>query len=124
MELFSTNDAQTRAELTLQQNRMMALQRPLKSRENKEDLMKAAREFEGVFFKQLLSAMDKTVDRSGLLSGGSGEEMFRGMMYDKISEMSADRPGGSGLGLAEMIYKQLALQLPKEAQVDGEQAHD
>jgi peptidoglycan hydrolase FlgJ len=94
------------------QNKMVLLNRQLKGRENKQELQKAANQFEGVFVKQMLDAMDKTVDRSGFMDGGSAEEMFRGMLNDKISEALASRPGGSGLGIGEAIYRQMESQLP------------
>lgn len=78
---------------------------------DRQKLKESAQQFEAVFFKQLVEQMDKTVERTGFLSGGQGEEMFRSMMFDEISKNMATRPGGSGLGLAEMIYKQTEAQL-------------
>ncbi|MBY0404904.1 MAG: rod-binding protein [Cyanobacteria bacterium] len=84
-------------------------------------LKKGAQEFEAVFFKQIIEQMDKTVERGDFLNGGSGEEMFRSMMFDEVAKRMSERPGGSGLGLAEMIYKQTASQLnPVTAQPNTE----
>jgi Rod binding domain-containing protein len=70
-------------------------------------LKKTAQEFEAVFFKQIIEQMDKTVERGSFLSGGAGEEMFRSMLFDEVATRSSNRPGGSGLGLAELIYSQM-----------------
>ncbi len=107
------NSLQTR--FALQQASTFSLEHKLKNRENREDLMKTARQFEGVFVKQLLDQMDKTIDRSDFMGGGSAEETFRGMMYERIAENIASRPGGSGFGIAEAIYRQMEQQLPKES---------
>lgn len=78
-----------------------------------KELKQAAQQLEGVFLNQLLTAMDKTVDRKdSFLSGGPGEDMFREMMYQHISEDIATHPHGSGLGLAESIYRQMSDKLP------------
>lgn len=107
------NDLQAR--FSLEQTKLRSLNDKLQSRENQKDLMENARKFEGVFIKQLLDAMDKTIDRSGFMSGGSGEDTFRGMMYDHMADNIATRPGGSGFGLAEAIYRQLEQRLPEKA---------
>lgn len=105
-----------------------ALNRKLESRENREELKKAAAQFEGMFLKMIMAEMDKTVERSDFLSGGHAEEMFRGMLFDHIAEQTATRPGGTGFGLAEAIYRQLESQLPKQTDetngVDKDQSNE
>ncbi len=114
MDLITNLQTTQQARFSLENAKLKSLNARPQNHENKEDLMKTARQFEGIFMKQLFDAMDKTVDRSdSILSGGSGEDMFRGMMYDKISESMASRPGGSGMGLAEAIYRQLEKRIPK-----------
>ena len=77
-------------------------------------LQKAARDLEGVFVQQLLTAMDKTVDRSNSMMGGGGqaEGMFRDMMYENMATQMVQAPGGSGMGMADTIYRQMAAHLP------------
>lgn len=112
---FQNPQASFQTQTVLEQSKLFALQQPLKSRENKEELKKVANQFESLFIKQMLESMDKTIDRSsGFLSGGSGEEMFRGMLYEKISDSFASRPGGSGFGLASAIYKQMENRITAE----------
>lgn len=113
---------------TLAQSQSMALQKRLTGRETKDDLMKTAKQFEGIFLQQLFTAMDKTVDRTeGFLDGGAAEETFRGMFYERVASSVSERPGASQFGIAAAIYKQLESQLPKDsgAQVSpGGLAHD
>jgi Rod binding domain-containing protein len=71
-------------------------------------LLRAAQDLEAVFAQQLLNAMDKTIDReNSLLGGGHAESMFRGMLNEHIAQSWARRPGGSGIGLSDVIYTQL-----------------
>ncbi len=112
MDFFSPINPQEKALLSLDQGKLRALSDRFHNHETPQELMKTAKDFEGIFVKQLLAEMDKTIDRAGLFDGGTGEETFRGMLYDKMAESIATRPGGSGLGLAEAIYRQLASQLP------------
>lgn len=88
--------------------KIFALEKKVKSHETKEELKKAAQEFEAVFLNQLFQMMDKTVERNGLISGGPGEDTFRSMLYEKMTQQITQRPSGSGLGLAEAIYRQMA----------------
>jgi Rod binding domain-containing protein len=86
-------------------------------------LEKAAKELESVFLKQLLDAMDKTVDREeSMLSGGHAEEMFRGMLNEHVALSWSKKTGGSGLGLAEHIYKQLERQAGGPDKLNGSSA--
>jgi Rod binding domain-containing protein len=82
------------------------------STREEERLKKVAQDFEALFMNQLLSAMDKTVDREeSMLSaggeGGGGENTFRGMMYQEMSTAIAKQPGaGASLGLAKTVFAQ------------------
>lgn len=102
------------ARFSLEQAKIRSLTQRFKNHENEKELMDTARRFEGVFIQQLLNEMDKTIERSGFLSGGSAEDTFRGLLYQNVADMIATRQGGSGFGLAEAIYKQLEQRLPQE----------
>lgn len=68
-------------------------------------LKHAARQLEGVFVEQLLKAMRETVPQGeGALSGGSGEDMFTGLLDQHLA---ADTPGEWANGLASSLYRQL-----------------
>lgn len=77
------------------------------------ELKKASQQMEGIFVQQMIEAMDKTVDREdSIMGGGEGEEMFREMMNQNIAEQISTSPGGSGFGIADVMYRQLAEKLP------------
>lgn len=90
------------------------------SNQDQKKLKKAAQEFEALFFKQIIEQMDKTVERGDFYSGGSAEEMFRSMMFDEVAMQMATRPGGSGLGIAEMVYRDLAKQTQAQEERQAE----
>lgn len=58
----------------------------------------AAREFEGVLVGQLVQAMLATLGDD--VPGGSGEEMFRGVLAEKIGAQVA---AGPGIGLSASV---------------------
>lgn len=80
-----------------------------------KEMKEVAQQFESIFLKQLLDEMEKTIDREdSLLGGGSAEGYFRDMMYDNVAQAMSTRVGGSGLGIAEMVYRQMSQQLNSE----------
>ncbi len=44
--------------------------------------------------------------------GGQAEGMFRDMMYENMATQMVQAPGGSGMGLADTIYRQMSAHLP------------
>ena len=68
---------------------------------NLDKLKSLSQEYEGFFMKQVVDAMRKTVPKGGYLNGGNAEEIYKGMMDDKLSEQMA-KSGGSGI--AENLY--------------------
>ena len=80
-------------------------------------LKESAQQMEAMFVKSLLDAMEKTIDREdSLMGGGSSEGYFRDMMYENIANNITKTPGGSGVGLAESVYRQSSNQLAYEKQ--------
>lgn len=59
---------------------------------------------EAAFVQELYKAMRETVPEGGIMSGGSGEAIFNGMLDQQIAEATAGRME-SGLGKA--LYAQL-----------------
>lgn len=76
-----------------------------------KEIKKAAQMMEGFFIQMLLKEMDKTVNRSGFLDGGFAEEIFRGMLQEKMGDEMAK---AGGLGLGQMIEKQM---LPRTGKI-------
>ena len=68
-------------------------------------LKQACRDFEAIFISDLLKIMRQTVPESKLISGGRAEEIFRDMQDD---ELSKDMSKSGGIGLSDMLYKELS----------------
>jgi len=67
-----------------------------------------AQKFEAVFLGQMTQLMMQSVETGDQFSGGHGEEMFRGVLAEKLGTEMA-RTGGVGLApavLAQMIKMQ------------------
>jgi len=78
----------------------------LKSGRIKDDdarLRAAAHLLESSFYEELFRAMRETIPEGGAVPGGSGKEMFEGMMDQNIATSAAMR-SESGLGSALYRY--------------------
>lgn len=65
---------------------------------------KTARDFEAVFIGQMAGMMMETAQPEGDFSGGHGEEMFRGVLAEKLGTAIAAR---GGIGLAPAVLAQI-----------------
>ena len=72
---------------------------------NQEELKEACKEFETILIEQMLNSMRKTVNKSGLMQGGMGEDIFEDMLYEKYARKMSD---SANLGLSDMLYRQLS----------------
>ena len=71
---------------------------------SEKEIEKVSRDFESVFLHKLLTAMRKTVPKSGLLESFASD-MYQSMMDEEIAkEMSTEK----GMGMGEMIYNELS----------------
>ena len=93
-----------------QQYRSERIGNALKSAQNlatdKADarLRAACMEMESLFLTHLLKEMRATVDKSGFISGGRGEEIFTSLLDVELSKkMSA----AGGIGLSSLLLEQL-----------------
>jgi len=68
-------------------------------------LKEACREMESVFLNILLQQMRRTVPKEGLLEQSSGEETMQSMLDSEVTKNMAK---AGGMGLADMLYRQLA----------------
>ena len=66
--------------------------------------VKASQEFEAVFASAMAKLMMESVAVDGEFGGGHGEEMFRGMMAEKIGE---DMARSGGMGIAPAVLDQI-----------------
>jgi flagellar protein FlgJ len=82
-------------------------------------LRQSAQHLEGIFVQEMYKAMRETIPSDGPFGGGSGEQMFTGMLDGKIA---ADTPARWQHGLSDAIYKSLRHALPGAAASDAVQA--
>ncbi len=68
-------------------------------------LKSLSKEFESFFFKEMISAMRKTVPKNELINGGHAEEIYKSMLDDRMAYQIADRGNG---GIAQAIYNRLS----------------
>ncbi|MCL4513465.1 MAG: rod-binding protein [Candidatus Eremiobacteraeota bacterium] len=69
-----------------------------------EELMKACKDFEGIFLEQILKAMDHTGIKSHLFGQGNSGKMWSSMMDQEKAKIWAQQ---GGLGMAHMLYEQM-----------------
>lgn len=82
-----------------------------KIQKEKKDLKKVSQEFEAIFLKKIMDEMDKTIDKKdSMFYGGNAEDVFQGMLND---ERAKEISKSGGIGLSEMIYKQLSQGIDK-----------
>lgn len=85
--------------------------------ETKDDkkLKEACKEFESYFvnyiFKQMQNSVYSINKDGGIIKRNQGEEMFTEMLNEKYSEIAAEH---GGIGLANMMYKQLSTDIKTE----------
>lgn len=77
-----------------------------KSLSKEQKLRQVSEQFESLFLSQLMHEMRGSVDTSDLLGEDSmASKTFRDMWDSAVTQSSAER---SSLGIADMVYKQLA----------------
>lgn len=67
-------------------------------------LRETAKQLEGIFVEQLFKAMRETVPEGGVVDGGSGEEIFSGLL---ASHLAAQVPTRWNDGLSDALVRQL-----------------
>ncbi len=67
-------------------------------------LKAACQQFEALFVHSMYKEMRKTVPTDGLVPAGSGQDVFQEMMDWEVAQKATQ---GSGLGIAEALYRQL-----------------
>lgn len=73
-------------------------------------LRETCREMESVFLNYLLTQMRSTVHKTNLFGDNSKQEIVQSLLD---SELSKNMAGAGGIGLADMIYRQLSTQQTK-----------
>jgi len=75
-------------------------------------LRETAKQLEGIFVEHLFKAMRETVPEGGVVDGGSGEEIFSGLLD---SHLAAQVPGQWNDGLSEALVRQLRSRIQEDA---------
>jgi flagellar protein FlgJ len=68
-------------------------------------LKSACRDLEAVFLNLMWTSMRATVPKASLMGGGFGEDIMRSMQDTELTKTMAQ---AGGMGLADMIYRQLS----------------
>jgi flagellar protein FlgJ len=81
----------------------------------------ACAEMESLFLAHLLKEMRATVDKSGFIDGGQGEELFTSLLDVEISKkMSA----AGGIGLSAILLEQLGGKAARKDNPDSERIEE
>jgi flagellar protein FlgJ len=72
-------------------------------------LKKASHDLESVFINELFKAMRQTVPDDGILSQDPGQDLFTGMLDERIAQSYA---GQGRTGIGDALYHQLSRRLP------------
>lgn len=83
---------------------------------DKEKLMEACKEFESLLLQMMYKQMKRTVPESELLPESPGREIFQDMLDEELINNAAQR----GTGLAEILYRQLSINMDKTYTINDE----
>jgi flagellar protein FlgJ len=71
---------------------------------DKDTLKETCQQMESIFLSFLLKEMRATINHSGIISGGTAEDIFTSMMDAEMTKGVAAR---GGIGLTELLMQQL-----------------
>lgn len=71
---------------------------------DKTALKKACQDFESIFVQMVFKNMRSTVPEDSLFEKSQAQSIFEGMLDE---ELSKDVSGAGGMGIADMLFKQL-----------------
>jgi flagellar protein FlgJ len=106
------NNANSKAQEAKQGEFERALEKALEEKDEKK-LQKACADLEAIFVNMMFKQMRSTVQKSGLIDGGSAEEMYEDMLFENYAEEVSK---GKGTGLGDMLYRQLSKNMNKESE--------
>lgn len=79
---------------------------------NDAELREVCEDFESLFVKMMLDSMRETLSDDTLIPKNQGEKLFEDELY---SEYAANIANTANLGIADMMYDQLAAGIPGES---------
>jgi len=88
-----------------------------------EKIETLAREFESIFMNQMIKSMRATVDRSGLIDGGSAERVYTDLLDETLSrEMAFSQRDGLSAALVEQLSRLINAERNQEDKKDPEKS--
>ena len=75
---------------------------------DEQELKKVCKDFEGIILGMMYKQMKATVQKSDLLPGDIGRDVYESMLDEKMVEEASK---GNGAGLSDVLYRQLSRQL-------------
>ncbi|HHW00847.1 MAG TPA: flagellar biosynthesis protein FlgJ [Clostridiaceae bacterium] len=75
---------------------------------NEEQLKAACKEFEGIMLSMIYKQMKSAIPKSDLIPSDAGRDIFESMLDEALMEEASN---GRGVGLADVLYKQLSRNL-------------
>ena len=112
-DFLGTSEIFAKTDMLGMTNRLQEAQTQANKTENVKDpkylaqIKNVSREFESIFLGYMLKQMRKTVPEDTLMGNSPAKDIFLGMQDDELSK-ELSRAGG--IGLAAMLYSQLASQ--------------
>lgn len=85
---------------------------------DKKKLKEVCNEYEGVMLKMLYKQMKATVPENGFIEKSNARGIFEDMLDEKLMEQSSNR----GMGISEMMYKQLSADMDRTYKVKKEES--
>ena len=86
------------------------------STQYQKKLKDACKGFESMFIQLMWKEMRKTVPENSLFGESNGEKIFRDMLDTEMSDRMSE---AGGLGLADVMYKQLTAQYQARKDMDA-----
>lgn len=108
IDLSTSYPIQNAFEIEKQSQKTQSFEAALKKASEEKDnkaLKEVCQEFEAYFIQQLFKEMRSTIQPGGLIEKSQGEEIFQDMLDEEYSKNASK---GNGIGLANMLYKQLS----------------
>jgi len=82
---------------------------------DKEKLKEACAQFESILLQNLFRQMKATVPKGGLLEESNARNIFEDMLDEELMKRCSIR----GVGIAEMMYRQLSAQMDRTFAASG-----
>jgi peptidoglycan hydrolase FlgJ len=83
---------------------------------DEKELKKACNDFEGIMMNMMYKEMKATIQKSSLMPKDSGTDIFNSMLDDELMKEASKT---QGMGLADILYKQLSKQLKSHVKLDN-----